>query len=180
MNKKESENLYGDRFKKANRVLKIIGFIFLASGVLCEIIGLVDFFNIFGSRFESPKLFFLNFVGMPFIVIGISCLSLGFRKQITEYSADQVAGVGKDLSNYMIDGTRDSLTKTAQSIHNAIKANDDNNTSVNICENCGERNPIDAKFCSKCGSPIIIRCPACGHEMDDGANFCNKCGYKLK
>ena len=61
----------------------------------------------------------------------------------------------------------------------SIKAND-NNTSVNICENCGEKNPIDAKFCSKCGSPIIIRCPACGHEMDDGANFCNKCGYKLK
>ena len=97
MKKKESENLYGDRFKKTNRVLKILGFIFLASGVLCEIIGLFDFFNVFGSR-----LFFLNFVGMPFIVIGISCLSLGFRKQITEYSADQVAGVGKDLSNYMI------------------------------------------------------------------------------
>ena len=132
MNKKESENLYGDRFKKANRVLKIIGFIFLASGVLCEIIGLVDFFNVFASMFESPKLFFLNFVGMPFIVIGISCLSLGFRKQITEYSADQVAGVGKDLSNYMIDGTRDSLTKTVTSINNSINSTSYDSTNVNI------------------------------------------------
>ena len=179
MEKKESENLYGDRFKKTNKVLKVLGFIFLPIGIICELIGFIDFFNAF-ETFGSPKLFFLKFIGMPILFVGIVCLTLGYRKQITEFHADSVAGVNKDISNFMIDGTRDSITKTAQSIHEAIRNNNDNAISINVCEKCGEKNPINARFCSKCGSQIIIKCPSCGQEMDDGANFCNKCGYRLK
>ncbi|MGM9858317.1 MAG: zinc ribbon domain-containing protein [Bacilli bacterium] len=179
MENNQNDEIYQNKYKRLNKVFRVLGLILLPIGVILLLIGTIEFFYT-TSSFEEPKLFFLNFVGMPFIAVGTLCLSLGFKKQINEYHASQAAPVAKDVTNYMLDGTRDSTTRTVASIHKAITSNNNVNLNVNICEKCGQPNPIDSRFCSKCGAQIVIKCPNCGHEMDDGATFCNKCGYKLK
>ena len=174
-----NNDIYQNKYSKLNKVLRILGFIFLPLGIICTLTGMIDFF-VAASKFGTPNLFFLCFIGMPLIFVGTICLINGYRKQINQYHSSQTAPVAKDVANYMIDGTRDSLTKTAASINEAISTNSNTSINVNVCEKCGEKNPIDAKFCSNCGSKIKIKCPQCGHEMDDGAKFCNNCGYKLK
>ena len=174
-----NNDIYQNKYSKLNKVLRILGFIFLPLGIICTLTGMIDFF-VAASKFGTPNLFFLCFIGMPLIFVGTICLINGYRKQINQYHASQTAPVTKDVANYMIDGTRESLTKTVTSINNSINSTSSDSTNINICEKCGEKNPIDAKFCSNCGSEIKIKCPQCGHEMDDGAKFCNNCGYKLK
>ena len=59
-----------------------------------------------------------------------------------------------------------------------------------ICPSCGGSNPIEYKFCRKCGisirsqvafsrSIIIRSCPICGNQNSRSYNFCGKCGSPL-
>jgi len=55
--------------------------------------------------------------------------------------------------------------------------------SNNLCPSCNEPNQADARYCSKCGSPLLpvkANCPACGKEVSGDANFCSHCAAKLK
>lgn len=56
------------------------------------------------------------------------------------------------------------------------------------CPNCGHNLPDTARFCNKCGQPIVpkppteerrIYCPNCGASLPETARFCNKCGQLL-
>ncbi len=49
-----------------------------------------------------------------------------------------------------------------------------------ICKNCGNKLPINANFCGKCGTKIIIerKCAQCGELLALGDKFCIKCGTK--
>ena len=152
-----NNDIYQNKYSKLNKVLRILGFIFLPLGIICTLTGMIDFF-VAAAEFGTPKLFFLCFIGMPLIFVGTICLINGYRKQINQYHASQTAPVTKDVANYMIDGTRESLTKTVTSINNSINSTSSDSTNVNICEKCGEKNPIDAKFCSNCGSENLEVC----------------------
>jgi len=49
------------------------------------------------------------------------------------------------------------------------------------CPKCGTINPAGAKFCSSCGSKLIIdmtTCPKCGKQVPMG-KFCPECGAPL-
>lgn len=45
---------------------------------------------------------------------------------------------------------------------------------------CGAENAVDARFCQKCGKPVVVRgrC-SCGHQNNPDANFCAVCGKDL-
>lgn len=47
-----------------------------------------------------------------------------------------------------------------------------------ICPSCGEKTP-KGKFCMKCGTPLVNKCPSCGSEVPQGGKFCLECGTKL-
>ena len=47
------------------------------------------------------------------------------------------------------------------------------------CFGCQTVNPLGAKFCSSCGSPLARKCPGCGSEASDQARFCLACGHQL-
>lgn len=47
-----------------------------------------------------------------------------------------------------------------------------------ICPSCGEKTP-KGKFCMKCGTPLVNKCPNCGAEVPSGGKFCLECGTKL-
>jgi ribosomal protein L40E len=47
------------------------------------------------------------------------------------------------------------------------------------CKKCGWSNPVDSKFCNRCGSPLSAVCPNCGNKNPSDAAFCNECGSKI-
>ncbi len=49
------------------------------------------------------------------------------------------------------------------------------------CKECGYDIGEDAKFCGKCGKPVIsisnkVKCKDCGKEIDSNVDYCPKCG----
>ena len=47
------------------------------------------------------------------------------------------------------------------------------------CPRCQRSASSDAKFCSECGAPLILRCPACGVDNAPASKFCKECGQAL-
>ena len=180
MDSKEYENRHEATAKK----FRIIGPILLVIGIGCVITAMVDFFiSMNSSKFgDQPTLFFMFFVGFPFLGAGIALTALGNQRKMNSYFMSQNAPVTKDYTNYMIDGTSDAIAKTAGKV--ASEIHQSNNATIegvtgNTCAKCGFTNPAGAKFCSKCGAPITKKCPYCGAENDDGAKYCNSCGKNI-
>lgn len=44
------------------------------------------------------------------------------------------------------------------------------------CETCGAENPVEARFCPKCGAELPSHCSSCGARLPSGARFCPACG----
>jgi len=44
---------------------------------------------------------------------------------------------------------------------------------------CGHLSDMGARFCAKCGKPLVSRCMYCGHEAEPKDRFCGKCGHKI-
>ncbi len=52
-----------------------------------------------------------------------------------------------------------------------------------VCSLCGQDLPSDARFCSKCGEEVTkrkINCPHCGKKAPEGAKFCLHCGERME
>ena len=47
------------------------------------------------------------------------------------------------------------------------------------CPNCRANVSELARFCSQCGSALVLSCPSCGNSEAPGAKFCGKCGTNL-
>ena len=47
------------------------------------------------------------------------------------------------------------------------------------CRNCGNDNPVGARFCMNCGKPLDQKCPTCGTLNPPDARFCMSCGTEL-
>ncbi len=49
-----------------------------------------------------------------------------------------------------------------------------------ICNNCHQINPIDAKFCNRCGLMILSTCPICKNSNNlPDSSYCNQCGSPI-
>lgn len=153
-------------YSKTKKTFRTLGFIILPIGLVLSIIGFIDFFMSFNSM-TQPKLFFCLFIGLPLTSIGIIFLILGFMKELNSFAASQSAPVHKDVVNYMLDGTREELSKTI------------NASNKIICPECKAENDKDALFCSTCGHKLKNTCPKCNAENDADAKFCKNCGEEL-
>lgn len=47
------------------------------------------------------------------------------------------------------------------------------------CPKCKAKVDPDAKFCPKCGQPLIVTCANCKVDYPLGTKFCKQCGAKL-
>jgi class 3 adenylate cyclase/tetratricopeptide (TPR) repeat protein len=52
--------------------------------------------------------------------------------------------------------------------------------AARVCQNCGNENPADARFCMSCGNALEAVCPSCGTVAPPEAKFCMSCGTALK
>ena len=47
-----------------------------------------------------------------------------------------------------------------------------------ICPVCGKKT-VKGKFCTECGTVLVVTCPKCGNELPISAKFCPGCGEKI-
>jgi ribosomal protein L40E len=165
-------------YKKASKVLAIIGGILLAIGITAMVVGIVYTFG-----FEDAHLFFLIWIGMSLMFVGGCLLMFGLIGLVSRYMAGQTAPVAKDTANYMMDGTRDEEAKTAKAMAHAVKdgLREDGDDGTVACPSCGEKNPKGSAFCSHCGAKIVTEktCPHCGNRNPADATYCNHCGTRF-
>lgn len=162
--------------KQSRHVFRILGWVFLGIGLLCEGIGLINFTAAMQTT-EIPNLFMFCWIGGPFLFAAFLFLSLGYMGAMARYQAGEQAPVAKDTTNYILNGTRDETAKTVAAVVKEVK-NDD--TPAPICPKCGVKNEAGAKFCDHCGAPLSKICPKCGESNDGDSTFCRKCGAPLK
>ena len=96
---------------------------------------------------------------------GLSMLLWGFRREIAQYTKNEVTPVAGEAISDLTPAVSDMVRATRE--------------SGEPCPKCGEKNPAGAKFCNACGAPLSHRCAACGAENEPGAKFCGNCGKPL-
>ncbi|MCK4294662.1 MAG: zinc-ribbon domain-containing protein [Planctomycetes bacterium] len=168
-------------------VLRVVGPIVAAIGLIFIIVGMVSFFSAFGSFGRGPSHFWCVFVGMPLLGVGILLTKFGYIGKVARYVAGEIAPVGKDTFNYMADGTKDGVKTVARAIGEGLGgglggavAAPRQETKVR-CHKCNTLVEEDAKFCSKCGSAVAKTksCPQCSELNDPDAKFCDNCGHNF-
>ena len=169
--------------KEKRAVLKIIGPVVLGVGLLFTVVGFGSFFASFGS-FTPPRYFWCAFIGLPLVVVGISICQLAFMGTLSRYMANEVAPVGKDVANYMADGTKDAVRDVAAAIGEGLSSSqvhNDHEVQVVRCHKCNENNEASANYCKSCGASLSksVTCPKCGELNDPDARFCDNCCQKI-
>ena len=157
-----------EKHERTKRILKIVGPIVAAAGLILAVVGFVSFFSSFGGD-GMPSLFWCAFVGMPVFVIGLGITFTAFRREIATYHKNESAPV----INEFAEDIKPAVQSVASAVRETAAAQDA------ICPNCGEKNDADAKFCKNCGAALRKVCPDCGEQNDAEAKFCKSCGKSL-
>ncbi len=167
--------------KDVRTVLRLVGPLVVGLGLIFAAIGIGSFFMSFGS-FEPPRYFWCAFIGLPLIGVGSTICKFAFMGAVTRYTANEIAPVGKDVVNYMADGTKDAVRDIAGAIGEGFSpSNDNHEVHVIRCHKCNENNEASANFCKSCGTSLSksVTCSSC-HELNDpDARFCDNCGQEM-
>ncbi len=156
-----------EKHERTKRILKIVGPIVAAAGLILAVVGFVSFFSSFGDD-GMPSLFWCAFVGMPVFVIGLGITFTAFRREIATYQKNESAPVINEFA--------EDIKPAVQSVASAVR---ETAAQDAICPDCGEKNDADAKFCKNCGAALRKVCPDCGEQNDADAKFCKSCGKSL-
>lgn len=174
--------LDSENHKETRAALRVVGVAVLGVGLIFMAIGLISFFSAFGS-FGPPRYFWCVFVGMPLLGIGSMICKFAFMGAVARFAASEVAPVGKDVVNYMVDGTKESVRDVASAIGEGLaSARSDSEMLVVRCHKCNANNDADANFCQGCGTALAktIACPQCKELNDPDAKFCDNCGEPVR
>lgn len=111
-------------------------------------------------------------VGNTMAGMGLGAISYGFVKDIATAFLDRTEK-NKDVSDTYQQVQRESMFE--QDGYNV----DNNVDNCLICPNCNKSIPEESKFCTECGSKIVLEfdiCKFCGNKIPSGSRFCNHCG----
>jgi hypothetical protein len=173
-----SDRLDPEQYRELRATLKSVGPAIAAIGLLLTIAGMISFFSAFGG-FGPPRYFWCAFLGLPLLAVGAAITQFAYVRTITRYMAGEVAPVGKDLTNYMVAGTKNSIRDVAAAIGEGLSASGAGGSSLRVrCHNCNEENDAETKFCDNCGASLAksTKCEKCGELNDPDARFCDNCG----
>jgi hypothetical protein len=170
------------RHNDVRDILRLVGPLVVGVGGLFLLIGLVSIFSAFGS-FGPPRYFWCAFVGLPLLALGGAICKYAFMGAVSRYMADEIAPVGKDVINYMAEGTQDAVRDVAAAIGQGLNATGALSKEVRIvrCHKCNVDNEATANFCKGCGAALgkTKPCADCGELNDPDAKFCDHCGKAI-
>ena len=161
--------------------LRLVGPVVVAVGLLFTAIGIGSFFSSFGT-FSPPRYFWCAFVGIPMIGFGAAICKFAFMGPVSRYMANEVAPVGRDVVNYMADGTQSAVRTVAAAVGQGLSASQAvSGGQIVLCPVCQEQNETDANYCKGCGNTLraSVACSKCGEANDADARFCDNCGQQL-
>jgi hypothetical protein len=173
-----SDKLDPEQYREQRSILKSIGPAIAAIGVLLTVVGLISFFSSFGG-FEPPRYFWCAIIGLPLLGVGVGITKFAYLGTITRYMAGEVAPVGKDVTNYMVSGTKDSIRDMATAAGEGFSSAQAGGASLRVrCHKCNAENNVAANFCDHCGAPLAKskKCEKCGELNDPDARYCDHCG----
>jgi hypothetical protein len=127
---------------------------------------------------ERPNRFWMAFVGVPIMGIGIALTRIGFLGVAARYVAGETAPVVADAFDYVAHESRDGIRTVTSAVAEGLRGEPETKIA---CPKCERANDADAKFCDSCGEaiPSEIRCPSCSVLNDAAAKFCDSCGVPL-
>jgi ribosomal protein L32 len=163
--------------------LRLVGPLVVGVGAIFTIVGIGNIFASFGSFGSSPRYFWCAFVGLPLMFVGGVICKFAFLGAVSRYMADEVAPVGKDVINYMAEGTQDAVRTVAAAVSEGIRGGAAASQAGDLhCRRCGAANDPAANFCKSCGAAMkqTRACPSCGDMNDADARFCDHCGKPLE
>ena len=179
----DEKRLQEERAKhaKIKKTLKIIGFILLGCGIILDIIFFVDFISSFNT-FEPPTLFFCGMIGLPITVFGAMLLSIGFRREISNYMKNEGVPVINDAAQELKPAVKAVTEAVKETVKDENAKGENNGTQTEqptVCPSCGKENQPKNNFCDGCGAQLYKVCPKCGARQEVGDAFCGNCGCKL-
>ena len=140
---------------RTRTVLRVVGLLLTLVGVVLMGFAIADFFGAFDRSVDvvdvpgfpgevevddGPELFWMFFVAIPVLFVGLASLSYGFLGATSRYVSGETAPVLKDGAAYLTDG---------QGLLGVGRTVDDR-----ACGSCGRANDADATFCSGCGTRL--------------------------
>lgn len=135
-------------------VLRTLGPILALIGLLCLIIGTADFFSASRSLAE-PRYFWLNFVGIPVLFVGLVLCMIGYLGSFARYAAGEAAPVQKDTFNYLATGTKEGVKTVAAAMGEGVAGGMNAAARTVRCPRCQCSNDNDARFCKNCATPLV-------------------------
>ena len=97
--------------ERTRNALRIAGFVFCTIGGVFALIGVIDFFSVFGT-FKQPTLFWCLMVGVLLIGIGSWCVKAGFLGAASKYVADEVTPTVARSTKYVAREVGAALQET--------------------------------------------------------------------
>lgn len=172
---------------QSRKVLRILGPIILLIGIGFIISGISSFFTMLNqaesSFFGEPEPrnnFGYTFIGMPLVFVGAVMTMFGYMGKVARYQASELAPVGKDVANYMMDNTQDSVRDFAGAIGEGLNQEKTGASNHKYCLHCGNVLDTDSQFCDQCGTKTKKMCANCGTDNESDAKFCDACGNRLE
>ena len=172
--------------KQTRQLLRVLGPIILIIGIGFIISGTS---SLFAMGNESPSNFFGDgsprdnfshvFIGMPLLFVGFVMSGYGYMGKMARYQASELAPVGKDVANYMMDNTKDSAKGFAGAIGEGLAQASTAAVQQKQCAACGNDLDDNSQFCDQCGAPTRKSCAKCGTDNEGDAKFCDACGQRF-
>ncbi len=139
----------------ARTTFRVLGVVLVLVGLALVGTALADFFASFSSLGEGmPTKFWMAFVGLPVLAVGIWAVMAGFMGTASRYVAGETLPVVKDGLGYLTQGHGlDGLGRVA------------------------DATPTDrvaaAAYCTECGAALS------GTALSGTARFCSGCGHAV-
>ena len=141
---------------QTRNTFRILGPTILLIAIICLVIGfkstfmadpMNDFYyeDSFSTDISTPSenKFWLMFVGMPLLAMGVAITKAGFVGKAAEYGAREIAPVAKETWAYIKEDEPILKQPTNGQIVSAIQ-----------CGSCHTLNPAQSKYCNGCGNQI--------------------------
>ena len=132
------------------KVLRTVGFILIAVGVLLIILGCFVFREDWGNgdTVANAALFvpgiFIAFASLPCIFIGFSAKIMKMQIESAKYIQQSNQQDLQDIANTSADISSEPFAKIAKSIADAT-------SETKFCKHCGTVIDYDSRFCKNCG-----------------------------